>query len=110
MIPPCAQNVLQSFGSADFVTRRTLIPASARQSDVVRPAMPVPMTRTGQCSRCLSATPRILCRGLREPGDHVRPALDVPLDLDDVVALRVLEQVGERVVAVVLLVERRLLP
>src|ERR1043165_6456797 len=51
MIPPCAQNVLQSFGSADFVTSRTLIPAVARQSEVVSPAMPVPMTRTGQCSR-----------------------------------------------------------
>src|SRR5205085_10591702 len=55
MIPPCAQNVLQSFGSADLVTRRTLIPAVARQSEVVRPAMPVPMTRTGQWSRLLRA-------------------------------------------------------
>src|ERR1051326_6929746 len=112
MIPPCAQNVLQSFGSADFVTRRTLIPAVARQSAVVSPAMPVPMTRTGQCSRFFSAGTRrvfYLRGGLREARDHVRPALDVALDLDDVVALRVFQQVAERVVAVVLLVERRLL-
>src|SRR5580765_4508053 len=51
MIPPCAQNVLQSFGSAAFVTSRTLIPAPARQNAVVSPAIPVPMTSTGQCLR-----------------------------------------------------------
>jgi len=50
-----------------------------------------------------------LRRRLREPGDHVATALDVALDLDDVVALRVLEEIAERVVAVVLLVEGRLL-
>src|SRR5438105_1485685 len=54
MIPPCAQNVLQSFGSAAFVTSSTRTPALARQNVVVSPAMPVPMTSTGQCSRFLS--------------------------------------------------------
>src|SRR2546427_637817 len=34
---------------------------------------------------------------LREPGDHVRAALDVALDLDDVVALRIFQQVAEGV-------------
>src|SRR5205814_5086235 len=59
MIPSWAQNVLQSFGSAVFVTRRTLIPALARQKAVVRPAMPVPRTRTGKWAR-LRSTRRIV--------------------------------------------------
>src|ERR1700737_2877113 len=50
-----------------------------------------------------------LRRRLCKTSNHVRPALDVFLDLDDVVVLRVLEQIAERVVPVVLLVERRLL-
>src|SRR3954453_17840767 len=51
MIPPCAQNVLQSFGSLAFVTRRTLIPAAARVKAVVSPAIPVPITSAGKWSR-----------------------------------------------------------
>src|SRR5438045_9561519 len=56
MIPPCAQNVLQSFGSAVLVTSRTLIPALARQNDAVRPAIPVPRTTTGTWERFWSGT------------------------------------------------------
>src|SRR2546430_1422268 len=56
MIPPCAQNVLQSFGSAVLVTSRTLIPALARQNEAVSPAMPVPRTTTGKWERFWSAT------------------------------------------------------
>src|SRR5947209_12959170 len=131
MIPPCAQNVLQSFGSAAFVISRQRIPAEARVNAVVSPAIPVPITIAGKCSRFLSlgnagvlyltGADKNVCarwgadipvcssrRRLRETGDHVRPALDVLLDLDDVVRLRVLEQVAERVVAVVLLVERQI--
>src|SRR5438045_480539 len=56
MIPPCAQKVLQSFGSAVLVTSRTLIPALARQNEAVSPAMPVPRTTTGKWERFWSAT------------------------------------------------------
>src|SRR5437762_7925360 len=56
MIPPCAQNVLQSFGSAVLVTSRTLIPALARQNEAVSPAMPVPRTTTGKWERFWSGT------------------------------------------------------
>src|SRR5260221_5625274 len=51
MIPPCAQNVLQSFGSAAFVMRRQRMPADASVKAVVRPAIPVPITSAGKCSR-----------------------------------------------------------
>src|SRR2546423_2115304 len=47
--------------------------------------------------------------GLREPRNHVRARLDVLLDADQIVLLRIFEQVAERVVAVILLVEGRLL-
>src|SRR5262245_19256694 len=49
--------------------------------------------------------------GLRaEARHHVRPAPLVPLDVNEPVARGVLEQLAERPVAVVFLVERRLLP
>src|ERR1051326_4436298 len=78
MIPPCAQNVLQSFGSAAFVTSRTLMPALASAKAVVSPAIPVPMTSAGKWSRFLSDALDMRRRGVaectarREGDDHSR--------------------------------------
>src|SRR5688572_19051513 len=55
------------------------------------------------------ASGRLGDRRLREAGDDVRPRFGVALDFDQVVGLGVLEQLAERIVAVVLLVEGRLL-
>src|ERR1051326_1864557 len=54
MIPPCAQKVLQSFGSVAFVMSRQRMPAEARVNAVVSPAIPVPITIAGKCSRFFS--------------------------------------------------------
>src|SRR6266446_3176272 len=57
MIPPCAQLVLVSLGSAARVTSVTGIPASARQRATVPPATPQPRISTSVSMHALMLPP-----------------------------------------------------